>query len=157
MTLKQPQIVLVAALAVLALAIAVGGLLAVVLPQRDQASKLSARLSAVETELVTTQTPAASPSNAGPNAVNIFRLMEAMPNEVEMPVVVLDLSALAKASDVALVSVKPSPAVPLAAGYSAVPITVGVDGTYVSVTAFLRDMREAVQIRPAGSRSTGAC
>lgn len=155
MTLKQPQLVLTAALALLALAIAGGGLLAVVLPQRNQAGSLDQSLASAEAELAMAQTRAPSPLAAGSNAVDVFRLMEAMPDEVEMPLVMLDLSALAQESRVSLQSVKPSAPVALAAGYTAVPISVDITGTYATVTAFLRDVREAVQDPPKGLSVSG--
>jgi len=148
-TLKNPQTVLVAALGALALLIAGAGIFVVVLPQRNQASSLNQQLVAAQAALVAARVPLAQHAAAGPGATDIFRLMEAMPDNDEMPGILYDLSGLAKASSVSLMSVKPSPRVPLAAGYSAIPIVVMVDGSYAGVTKFLHLMRNNVQ-EPSG-------
>jgi hypothetical protein len=143
-TLKTPQ-TLVAVLAVLALVIAGVGMFAVILPQRSQVGTLNQQLAAAEATLVAAHAPPTSHPAVGQGATDLFRLMEAMPNNDEMPGILLDLSALAKASSVTITSVRPSPRIPLLAGYSAIPIVVDVNGTYAAVTKLLHLMRGDVQ------------
>jgi len=147
-TLRTPQTLLVAALVTLAMLIAAGGYLAVVVPQTTKANDLASQLASAQAKLI--RSPVPHKTGNATQATDLFRLTEAMPNSDDMPGILLDLSRLAQASSVTIASVQPSPLVALTQGYSALPIAVVVNGKYDAVSAFLGRMRQAVQIR--GSR-----
>ncbi len=145
MTLRNPQTALAAALGVLALLIGVAGVFVVVLPQRSQAGSLRQQLNSADAALAAARTPQPTSHSPSERAADLFRLMEAMPSNNEMPGILLDLQALARLSSVSVTSVKPGTVIPLASGDSALPIVVDVTGSFAGVTSFLRLMREAVQ------------
>lgn len=153
MTFKSNQAVLVAALVGLALLIAAGGMLVLVLPQRSQVGNLNHQVTAAEATLAAAHAPMRTSEK--PHATDLFRLMEAMPDTDQMPAILTDLSRLAKASSVGIVSVHPSPRILLPLGYSALPLAVVVNGKYPAVTRFLRLLRQAVQVPNGKLHVTG--
>jgi hypothetical protein len=151
MTVRGSQTLLAVALGVAAALILIAGVGLLVLPQRSHIHKINGEVSAEQAQLTTAQAAAASPASSPVkvNAADLFRLSEAMPDTDRMPQILVDLSALARASSVELTSVKPSTEVPLT-GYTALPLVIGVTGKYKAVTQFTRRLHDAVRTPSSG-------
>lgn len=125
------------------------GYFALVAPQKSKANRLSAEIDAVRSQVVAA-TPQRHVKPPSVHAVDIFRLTKAMPDSADVPGLLLNLSRVASASGVSLQSVKPAAAVPLPAGYGALPVSVTVSGTFGHVSSFLAALRHQVSIGPRG-------
>jgi hypothetical protein len=82
-------------------------------------------------------------------AADLFRLTEAMPDSQDVPGILLSVERLVQTSSLALVSIQPppvTPPVPSATGYTAVPVTVTVHGTFANVAKFLQRLRDSVVV-----------
>lgn len=141
--------------AVAVAAYAAGGWFLVVAPKRAEAADLGARAEQKLTELVAAQV-AARPGPEPPQiaVADIFRLAKAMPGDVDMPGILLDLSRLAAESGIVFESVAPGP--PAAAGgYARVPVTVVFEGTYYELSDLLFRLRTLVSVRDGELQATG--
>jgi Tfp pilus assembly protein PilO len=143
MKLKRGQLIACSALGVLAVVVAIAGLLAVVAPQRSQAAKLNDEITKTEAKLISLHGHGRGPVI---RAAELFQLARAMPDNADMPGIVLGLARAANASSVTLVSIQPGVVVPQPDGAGALPVHVIVDGRWGGVTSFLRALRTAVMV-----------
>jgi Pilus assembly protein, PilO len=120
------------------------GYFALISPQGSKLSGLNDQLATAQSELVAAQGAKARP--VAFHLADLYQLATAMPDQSDMPGILLDLTRVAGRSSVALTAVRPSPTVPLALGYSALPLVVNVSGTYANVTKFLAVMRHDVRL-----------
>jgi Tfp pilus assembly protein PilO len=144
-----------------ALAIAAVGVLAVVLvgwfalvsPQRSKASELDGKISESRAALQLADALTQG-GQQRQTAAEARVLVKAMPNETQMSEILRQLSSAAKATRVRVNSVTPSAAAPLA-GYEAVPMSVVVEGRYLSIANFLGRLRSLVGVGPQKMRAKG--
>lgn len=135
-------------------AVAVGGLLVLaalwfllVAPQRSQAAELDTQLTTAQAELVVRRAAVANPSVAVTvRPGDLFRLAKALPDETDMPGILLDLNRLATANDLAFISVTPGGQV-LGTGYVKQPLSVALRGRFSDVSRFLGEARKLVSVR----------
>jgi hypothetical protein len=80
------------------------------------------------------------------HASDLFRLANAMPVATDMPGILLGIRHLASHSSVKLTSVRPGSPVPLALGYSALPVAITLTGNYLHITKFLGLVRKSVRL-----------
>ncbi|MDX6514038.1 MAG: Pilus assembly protein PilO [Gaiellaceae bacterium] len=111
-------------------------------PQKSAAAHLDSQIQDVQAQIAAANIKPPKPKPA--HAVDLFRLTKAMPDVDDMPGIVFELSRVARASSVALESVKPVPRIPMAVGYAAIPVEVTVSGKYPEITRFLQGLREQV-------------
>jgi hypothetical protein len=138
------QTITIIALGVVALLVAAGGYFTVISPQQSKASKVATEISNAQTELVVAQGASARPVPF--HAADLFELANAMPGTTDMPGILLGLRNLASRSSVKLTSVRPNSPVPLALGYSALPVAITLTGNYVHITRFLGLVRKNVNL-----------
>jgi hypothetical protein len=124
------------------LLIAAVGYFLLITPQRSKTAKVESEIGNAQTELVVAQGAAARPVPF--HASDLFKLANAMPNTTDMPGILLGLRHLATRSSVQLTSVRPNSPVPLALGYSALPVAITVTGNYRQITKFLALVRTNV-------------
>ena len=135
-------------------AIAAGSLLVLaaawfllVAPQRSQAAELDSELATARAELVVRRAAVANPSvSVTVRPADLFRLTKALPNETDMPGILLDLNRLALGNGLAFTSVTPAAPV-LGTGYLKQPLAVRVQGRFADVSRFLGEMRTLVAVR----------
>jgi hypothetical protein len=139
---RDSKLVLVAALGAAALVIAAAGVFLLVLPQRTKATHLNSEIATAQSTLADAHRPAADVPVV--QATDLFRLREAMPDDYEMPGILIDLGKIAKASSVTVASIHPGTEVALS-GYWALPIVLTVNGKFAGVTSFLARLRQGVQ------------
>ena len=139
-----------AALLAAAVAIAGAGWYVVVSPKRDKVATLDTAIQADQGKLAAAAHAAAQPKGAAARAKReAAALGSALPDQVAMPQIVDQLSALADQAGVTLDTVTPA-AASIGAGYYTIPLTVVVDGHFFDVKTFLRLVRN--QVAPAGAK-----
>lgn len=143
--LKQKQLVAVAGLVALGIVIGLAGLLVAVLPQGSKATSLDAQIQAEQTKLISLQGAAAQ---RGPaiKAADLFQLARAMPDQADVPGLLIELSNLAARAKVTYSSVTIADPVVQVDGSSAWPLHLTLTGTWAGITAYLRELRNEVQV-----------
>ena len=131
-----------------------GGLLLVaamwfllVAPQRSKATDLGAQVTASRAELTQRRIELARPSaNVTVKPSDLYRLTKALPNEIDMSGILLDVNRIAGRNGLEFSSIAPSPQV-LGTGYVQQPLAVVVQGRFGNVSRFLGDLRSLVSVR----------
>jgi hypothetical protein len=132
-------------LPVLGLLLGLIGYFVLVSPQKAKAHRVTGQLASLEAQLLATQKK--PPKEASAQAVDLFRLVKAMPDTNDMPGILRDLGRLARASNVSIQTITPTATpTPLTAGYGALPLAVGVQGKFGDVSSFLAKLREQVRV-----------
>jgi type IV pilus assembly protein PilO len=138
---------IVAGIAAGLLVFALAGYFLLISPQNARSAKLEHQVEVTQAQIDQYRAQAAQASTATPIRVaELFRLTKAMPDEVDMSGLLLELSRVARESGIELDSVTPqAPAV--ASGYQSMPITLEVDGNYYELSDFLFRLRNLVRVR----------
>jgi len=137
------QMIVIIALVAVGLVIGAAGYFAAISAQQSKAAKVAAQIDTAQAQLVVAEGASARPVPF--HASDLFRFANAMPGSTDMPGILLGLRHLTGRSKVVLTSVRPSPPVPLALGYSAVPLAITVTGNYRQITRFLGLVRKNVR------------
>ena len=77
---------------------------------------------------------------------DLYRLTKALPNEIDMSGILLDVNRVAGRNGLEFRSIAPSPQV-LGTGYLQQPLAVVVQGRFGNVSRFLGDLRSLVSVR----------
>ena len=125
---------------------ALAGYFLLISPQRGKAADLKKETAATEEQIQQYRTLAAQAKATPPIRVaELFRLTKAMPDEVDMAGVLLELSRVARETGIEFDSITPQgPAV--LTGYTSVPITLEFDGNYYELSDFLFRLRNLVRV-----------
>jgi Tfp pilus assembly protein PilO len=148
------QQMLAIGLAVFGLVLGLGSYMLLVAPQKSKAVALSGAIDAAQSSLYVLQHQprvhhVQKPKPPDVQAADLFRLTDAMPDSQDVPGILLSVERLVQTSSLALVSIQPppvTPPVPSATGYTAVPVTVTVHGTFANVAKFLQRLRDSVVV-----------
>lgn len=136
-----------------ALAVAGGLLLFVaawfllVSPQRSKANELATQVAASQDELSQRRAAAARPAvavNVKPS--DLYRLTKALPNDTDMPSILLDVDRTARRNHLSFTSLTPAPQIP-GTSYISQPVAVVVQGRFSALSSFLGDLRRLVTVR----------
>jgi Tfp pilus assembly protein PilO len=144
---KQIPIALLVAPALLILA-AVGYFL-LIKPKQAEASKISDEIASLDTQIEVTRAAQRQPATDDPSAIKIadlFKVTQAMPDDDDMPGIILELNDVATAAGVEFVSIAPQGG-SVRSGYSALPINLTFEGNYYDLTDFLFRLRNLVRVR----------
>jgi Tfp pilus assembly protein PilO len=144
-----------------------------VAPQRSRAHSLDGQIAAAKSQLHVARMLATVQRSGSGKRSGLALLHVAMPDDVRMPALLVEVQHLANSSNVNLNSFTPAAATPLS-GYDAIPITLQVDGRYSAVETFLRRLRseagsrlgrihangrlysvQSVSLAPGGTSTTG--
>ena len=140
----QPQMILIVSFALLGLIVCAAGYFAAIAPERSKIGQLGGDIANAQTEVI-----AAEGANARPTpfrASDLYRLAKAMPGVNDMAGIVIGLRNVAAQSSVELTSVRPGTPVPLALGYSALPLAVTLTGKYTDVSRFVGLLQKDVRL-----------
>jgi type IV pilus assembly protein PilO len=147
-----------ALLAVVVGGVVVAGLLGwfvLVRPQGAKVKHLQAQQHEVQQQLDARRQRTADARGAPTVRVaDVYRLAKAMPDKVDMPDLVLELSQLARDSGIGFDSITPATAASLT-GYQVVPITVTFNGNFFNLSDFLYRLRTLVDVHNAQLDATG--
>jgi len=142
----KPSPALIAGIVAGLLAYGAVGYFLLVSPQRAKASDLKRETQATRQQIEQYRALAAQALATPPIRVaELFRLTKAMPNDVDMAGLVLELSRVARESGIEFDSITPQgPAA--ASGFSSVEITLQFDGNYYELSDFLFRLRNLVRV-----------
>jgi type IV pilus assembly protein PilO len=131
------------------------GYLLVISPQRSKSSDLKKQVADTEAQIDQYRALSAQAKAAEPIRVaDLFRLEKAMPNEVDMAGIVLELSRIAGDTGITFESITPQGVV-AAPGYQVLPVSLIFDGNYFELSDFLYRLRSLVRVRTGRLASTG--
>jgi type IV pilus assembly PilO-like protein len=142
----KPSAAVIAGIVVGLLVYAAAGYFLLVSPQRSKAAQLKKETAATQQQIAQYRALAAQARATPPIRVaELFRLTKAMPDDVDMAGLVLELSRIARESGIEFDSITPQgPAA--VSGYSSIPITLEFDGNYYELSDFLFRLRNLVRV-----------
>jgi type IV pilus assembly protein PilO len=131
------------------------GWFVLVRPQSSQIKSLKAQEAAIQQQIDDQRAKTAA-ARAVPkiHVADIYRLAKAMPDSVDMPDLLLELSQLARATGITFDSIAPGPSVPKG-GYTVIPVTVTFDGNFFNLSDFLYRLRTLVDVHDSRLEATG--
>jgi hypothetical protein len=151
----KPSPPVIAGIAVGLLVYALAGYFLLVSPQRSKAADLKRQTEATQQQIVQYKTLAAQARATPPIRVaELYRLTKAMPDQVDMTGVILELSRVARESGIVFDSITPQgPAAQ--SGYSSISITLEFDGNYYELSDFLFRLRSLVRVHAGRLETQG--
>lgn len=155
-TFADSRVRRIAALAGLSILLAAGGWLALVSPQRHHAAAAAQQVQSVQTKLqqIAAATTPVAPKQPKIRVAGLYELDHAMPVTEDEPDLLITVDQLAQESGVQITAL--SPAAPVAAqGYTTLPLTLDLVGTYGSITTFMQQLRDLVSVRHGSLLASG--
>jgi hypothetical protein len=152
--LPQP---LVIALIVLGFVIAgAGGWFLLIGPQRSKASDLDTQIQDTNEALAAARAlTLEAKKGAKIRVADLYRLTKAMPDQVDMAGILLELNQVAADSGITFEQITPSTTATPISGYLAIPITVEFQGNFYDLSDFLYRLRNLVDVRQGSLDATG--
>jgi Tfp pilus assembly protein PilO len=127
------------------LIVALAGYFTLVSSKRSEAKKLRAETARVQAQIDRNRSTAYAKALPAVKSAAVFRLAQAMPDDVEMPNVMLELNQLAEDSGITFDEITPQ--TPIAdTSFDVQPITVVFTGNYYSLADFLLRVRSLVRV-----------
>ncbi len=146
-TLAANRTHLVAALAGLNLLLAIGGWMLLVAPQSDHASNAAQQLAQTRSDLARLGSLPGHQKQSLIRTAQLYRLAQAMPAAENEPDLMLGLDQLAQASGITVLGISPlTPTAAAVGGYTELPITLNVSGSYGALTRYLERLRALVSV-----------
>jgi type IV pilus assembly protein PilO len=149
----SPQVLSVL-VGVAGLLVLLAGVYFLVLPQRHKAAHLSTELVKTQTEIVTARALATQRPEERIRVADLFKVVQAMPDDTDMTGVILQLQQTATEAGVKFESIQPQ-ALEAGAGYGVEPIDLAFTGNYYSLTDFLYRLRKLVGVHHGTLDATG--
>jgi type IV pilus assembly protein PilO len=152
---KPSRGAMIAMIVVGVLVYAAAGYLLVISPQRSKSSDLQKQVEQTQEQIDQYRLQARQAANTPPIRVaDLFRLEKAMPNEVDMAGIVLELSRIARDTGITFESITPQGATP-GTGFQVLPVTLAFDGNYFELSDFLYRLRSLVRVNSGRLDSRG--
>jgi Pilus assembly protein, PilO len=153
---KLPRRAVPVLLGVGLLLVALIGWFAVVSPQRSHAKRLQAEIDSTRSQVLVLRAAQNEkrPTEQLVKVADLFRLSKAVPDEVRMPDIILELSKVAGQAGIAFDSISPGPPV-AQAGYEVLPVNVVFQGNYFTLSDVLYRLRNLVEVHNGNLVSTG--
>ena len=130
------------------------GYVVLISPQRGRAAELDEEVRAVHAQIEEYRRKASEGSGKRVDAPNLFRLAKAMPDQEDMPGVILELNRIASDAGITFQSIRPQ--APVAqTGYQSLPINLIFDGNFYSLNDFLFRLRNLVAFRDGKLDASG--
>lgn len=141
---NQNQLLAALGFVVLGFVVGLAGLFLAVLPQRSHTASLDQQIADAQRQFASLH----AVSGRGPSlhAAQLFQLSRAMPDSVDMPGIVDDLSRAAASSSVSILQFSPQEAVVQTDGANAIPLRLTVTGSWHGISQFLRTLRTDVRV-----------
>jgi type IV pilus assembly protein PilO len=152
---KPSRGAIIALIVVGILAYAAAGYLLVISPQRSKSADLTEQIEDTEAQIDQYRLQARQAANTPPIRVaDLFRLEKAMPNEVDMAGIVLELGRIARETGITFESITPQGAT-AGTGFQVLPVTLAFDGNYFELSDFLYRLRSLVRVNGGRLDSRG--
>ena len=130
------------------------GVYFVVMPQRHKAATLTEDIAKTKTQIVAAHALATQKPEERIRVADLFKVVQAMPDDSDMSGVILQLQQTAREAGVSFDSIQPQPLSP-GAGYDLQPIDLAFVGNYYSLTDFLFRLRKLVSVHRGTLDATG--
>ena len=152
--LSQPVVI---ALIVLGfLVVAAGGWFLLISPQRSKAADLDRQIADTHSAIDAAQAlTLEAKKGAKIRVADLYRLTKAMPDQVDMAGILLELNQVAAASGITFEQITPAATATPISGYLAIPITVEFQGNFYDLSDFLYRLRNLVDVRQGTLDATG--
>jgi type IV pilus assembly PilO-like protein len=148
---------LVIGLIVLGFALAgLGGWFMLISPQRSKAAELDTQIADANNAISAARAlTLEAKKGAQIRVADLFRLTKAMPDQTDMPGILLQLNQVAEDSGISFEQITPSTTAMPVSGYLAIPITVEFQGNFYDLSDFLYRLRNLVDVRRGALDATG--
>lgn len=157
--LSNARVRRIAVLGALNLVLAAGGWLALVSPQKHHAASAAQQAQGIQTQIAQLdQAAAPAPTGRKPPVIrtaSLYRLAEAMPASADEPDLLLLVDQLAQSSGVKVTTLSISTPTGETGGYTILPITLDLTGSYMSLSSFLHRLRTLVSVRHGELEASG--
>ena len=136
------------------LLVLLAGFFFLVRPQSHKVTKLDKQLVKTQAQIVTARSLATQKPEQTIRVADLFKVVEAMPDDPDMTGVILQLQQTANESGVKFDSIQPQP-LDAAVAYGLQPIDLTFRGNYYSLTDFLFRLRRLVTVHGGTLDATG--
>jgi Tfp pilus assembly protein PilO len=125
-------------------------------PQRAESARLDAEIAELESKIAvnTRQAAVSEEPEVRINVADLFRLAKAMPDEDNMPGIILEVNSIASSAGIEFLAIQPQPPV-VAGSHRALPITLTFEGNYYDLTDFLYRLRTLVTVKDGKLHASG--
>ncbi len=124
-------------------------------PKRAESGRLDAEIAALEAKIAAGEKQAApSEPKLQINVADLFRLAKAMPDEENLPGIILEVNSIASSAGIEFLAIQPQPAV-TTGSRRALPITLTFEGNYYDLTDFLYRLRTLVTVKDGELHASG--
>ncbi len=125
-------------------------------PKRAESGRLDAEIAELESKIAAGAKQATSgrEPEVRINVADLFRLAKAMPDEEDMPGIILEVNSIASSAGIEFLAIQPQPAV-AAGSRRALPITLTFEGNYYDLTDFLYRLRTLVTVKDGTLHTSG--
>jgi len=133
----------------------IAGWFLLVRPEGTKVTSLKAQAADVQTKIAAYHQQVAA-ARAAPKieVADVYRLAKAMPDRVDMPDLLLELSQLARDTGIRFDSISPLPIAPIGS-YTVLPISVTFQGNFYDLSDFLYRLRSLVTVHAGRLDATG--
>jgi Tfp pilus assembly protein PilO len=136
------------------LLVVLAGVFFVVLPENHKANDLADELASTQAQIVSARALAAQRPEQRIHVADLFKVVEAMPDEADMTGIIFQLQETAGEAGVKFDSIEPQ--VPVTGGgFEVEPIDLTFNGNYYSLTDFLFRLRKLVNVHRGTLDATG--
>jgi Pilus assembly protein, PilO len=151
-----PQPALIALIAVGFAIFALGGWFMLIGPQRSKASDVQQQIADTNSSIDAARAlTVEAKKGAQIRVADLYRLTKAMPDQVDMAGIILELNQVAEDSGITFEQITPSTTATPISGYLAIPITVEFQGNFYDLSDFLYRLRNLVDVRQGALDATG--
>jgi hypothetical protein len=152
----MPQPVLIALIVLGFVVAGLGGWFMLIGPQRSQAKELDTQIADTNNAISAARAlTLEAKKGAQIRVADLFRLTKAMPDQTDMPGILLELNQVAEDSGITFEQIAPSTTATPISGYLAIPITVEFQGNFYDLSDFLYRLRNLVDVRRGALDATG--
>lgn len=130
------------------------GMFTVVLPQKDTAASLVKEIASTQAQIVQARALAEQKPAQPIRVADMFKLVKAMPDEIDMTGIMLQLNQTANDAGIEFDSISPG-ASTVTGAFQTIPIGLTFNGNYYALTDFLFRLRSLVTVRGGALGSTG--
>ena len=151
---KQIPVAVIVLPALLILALV--GYFLLVKPKQDAAGRLADEIATLETQLEVAMAAQRQPQTdeSAIQVAEVFQVTKAMPDDDDMPGIILELNSVASASGIEFLSIAPQSGA-VQASYTSLPINLSFEGNYYDLTDFLFRLRNLVSVRDGELQADG--
>ncbi len=135
---------------------AAGGYFVLIRPQHSKASSLQKQIADTQDAIDSARAlTLQAKKSAQIRVADLFRLTKAMPDQTDMPDILLQLNQVAEDSGITFDEITPATTAVVLSGYVAIPITVEFQGNFYELSDFLYRLRNLVDVRHGGLDASG--